>query len=523
MSTVRPFTAFQIRIPLALLVLAFAFPDGASAEWITIRLTPVATHPDGEYAHGGAYTDANIFGQELRVRRGGFTAFFNVQLDGWGPYHRIRSWQARIDATTYLGQNADPPAPGVDLTYPVVPCDSSDDCSAAFGEEGSLCVAGFCRAAWIAHCRDDAWVWPCACQTCTGCKPPVWDLGLGSPKGPLFFATTSPGDPANGIFCAATDHGAHYYGASLALYVPPGAKGRYTVKLLEQETFVADDSQPVTSQVPINVVDAVIYIIGDDCNNNAQPDDADILLGISQDVNGDGTPDECDGSPHPQDAHGPSVRYIAFTVPRFPGTYGEATALRVRLSSLHHPQPPNDPCCPSQDFSAFEGQYRYVKLANAGTGVCPDSTVRGTTFHCATLTCDPTEPGVYLDWPVELEYGVLYVTGSEIVPSSRYEISQLALACAGHEDACLIQSPSLQVLTARWGDVDGNGQLSILDVAAEVDKVKDLAGGTLIKPLTQLGPNAPDPKAGVTVLDIARTVDAVKGLAYLFPGPGPCP
>ena len=67
------------------------------------------------------------------------------------------------------------------------------------------------------------------------------------------------------------------------------------------------------------------------------------------------------------------------------------------------------------------------------------------------------------------------------------------------------------------------GQLNVLDVSKLVDKVKDLATGTLPKPRVQLQPAVPNPLANVNVLDIANGVDALKGKAYPYAGPESCP
>ena len=68
-----------------------------------------------------------------------------------------------------------------------------------------------------------------------------------------------------------------------------------------------------------------------------------------------------------------------------------------------------------------------------------------------------------------------------------------------------------------------NPQLNVLDLAATVDKVKDLWIGTLPKPRTQLQGATPDPLANVNVLDIASVVDALKSIPYRYPGPQDCP
>ncbi|MEK6797963.1 MAG: dockerin type I domain-containing protein [Planctomycetota bacterium] len=226
-------------------------------------------------------------------------------------------------------------------------------------------------------------------------------------------------------------------------------------------------------------------------------------------------------------------RYVSFVVP--PENAGQPMAMRVALTSLQRPYPPNIPQYPPQDFSAYEGQYRYVQLVRNELGNpvtdCQDSIVQHTSFKCAMLGCTPE----YRDWAAELGGAVLHVTGAEVVPSSAYDVTLLAASCAGVEATCGMTSAPLTINTARWADVAPGyqpippppppppTQPNVLDIAAEVDKVKDLPTGTYSKPQMQLQANVPNPRANVNVLDIANAVDAVKNKAYPFSGPCACP
>ena len=264
-----------------------------------ILLTPVASHPDGDYGHGGAYSDADIFGQELRIRQGGFNAFFNVQLKDWDPdcqrrvYEScdvgLRSWQARIRSADLLGASAIPSNAGLDLTWADVACGVSSDCTSLLGEPAPSCRSDRCDWGWITRCRDDNWFGWCACDICE-CGM-VWDVGRANPVGPLFFGTADPWGGCRTI----DDRHIPYYAGSLTIHIPENARGRYTIGFVAEQTVAHDDTQPVAREIPLAALTpAVVNIIGDDCNNNAQHDEADILLGVSQDVNANGFPDECE-------------------------------------------------------------------------------------------------------------------------------------------------------------------------------------------------------------------------------------
>jgi len=84
-------------------------------------------------------------------------------------------------------------------------------------------------------------------------------------------------------------------------------------------------------------------------------------------------------------------------------------------------------------------------------------------------------------------------------------------------------SAELILTTARRGDHWGDGPLgvndltgmvNVLDISAAVDKVKDLATA-LSEPRIWKKSADPDPNAeDINVLDVADTVDAVKGRPY---------
>jgi hypothetical protein len=187
----------------------------------------------------------------------------------------------------------------------------------------------------------------------------------------------------------------------------------------------------------------------------------------------------------------------------------------VRLASLHHPAgPPNAP-----NFSAFEGQYRYLNaIRDAGNNpvfVCPDSTALGSSYHCAKLGCTPE----YRDWAGIFGGSVVHVTGDSVVPSSQYAVAQLASSCSGNEVTCAAASAELTVSTERWGNVDSmppGGTPNAIDIGFIVSKVKD-APSAFIESRCQLQGPTPNPYGlAVNALDIGRAVDAVKGLPYPF-------
>ena len=230
----------------------------------------------------------------------------------------------------------------------------------------------------------------------------------------------------------------------------------------------------------------------------------------------------------PFGSHVDKNRYISMVIPAEGA--GQETAIRVRLTSLHHPASPANP----PDFSAWEGAYRWVNAidTNPGGGLhtCPDSPVWGTIFRCAVLGCGPE----YRDWAGELGGEPLHVTGASVVPSSQYGVVQLPATCMGTEACCAAMSEELSITTSLHGDVNHiDDGLAVLDVAWVVDHIKGKPypttwppepGRAMFKPRVHLRPNVPNALGdNVGVLDVATCVDALKGKAYWFSGQyGPC-
>jgi hypothetical protein len=146
------------------------------------------------------------------------------------------------------------------------------------------------------------------------------------------------------------------------------------------------------------------------------------------------------------------------------------------------------------------------------------------------LQCTP----YYHDWST---ISVLHVTGEAIVPSSTYNVENLALACQGQETTapCLpgganVSTP-LPVVTARWGDVwpeynppSTTQQPDTQDIGALVNKFKSALGAPIKARSKLAGVDARglmDITPDVGFDDIPLCVDGFKGKAYPYK-PGKC-
>ncbi|MBI1825870.1 MAG: hypothetical protein HY287_05895 [Planctomycetes bacterium] len=510
--------------------------------YFTPRPPLPGTDPSLPYPSG--YT---ISGQKLTVSRGGFTSAWILQIEGWDPDQNgqplLRTFQDKIDAAGFLGSNAVPANSGCDLVYPAInsfPCQktcvggsnnggnctnssncpktcaggtnnglsctsnancpggvcsgscSVDPCPAMLGESGIICggvAFGVCVWGWQDFTRND-WVF----ATITSVNFTT-GKGLVSPSGPVFGGTT---DPTYEIF----DSGGKFYTGSLILPVPACCKGVYTMGHVVAETFAQDQAQPA-NDIPIAAL-----IPGQlECN-------VDPCTSVTCNAPNDCTTPEYLGPECLKN------RFITVS----PTDNGGQSALRVTLDSLQHPQPSNFAQFPPPDFSAFEGQARWV----GPVFDCTETEMPRTTFKCAFLQCTP----FYTNWTTLLAGNWLHITGAEIMPSSDYTIDQLNSSCQGNEQNCTDIARTEQVKTSRYGDCIPNYQNptapfppvqpNVSDQAAIIDKFKSVSSA-ISRTRAQLQPSIIGMSQPVTISDVASVVDAFRGLAYAQMGPQQCP
>jgi hypothetical protein len=225
-----------------------------------------------------------------------------------------------------------------------------------------------------------------------------------------------------------------------------------------------------------------------------------------------------------------TTRSLAFKVTG-PATPGKVDAIKVCMVDLQNPVPPNAPPFPPQNFSAYETAT--CTAAGEQNGCCrwvgPWVTVyesQGPPLAgpsiAARLQCTP----YYWDWKSK---GPIWVVGAEIMPSSQYSVQAYGDSCMGNEGTCTNVSAPVTMYTRRSGDVEAVynpptnvPQPDAIDLAQVVNKFAGKLGAPL-KCRAQLQPNLPELNTDVNALDIVAVVDAIKGKAYPFSGPCPCP
>jgi len=126
--------------------------------------------------------------------------------------------------------------------------------------------------------------------------------------------------------------------------------------------------------------------------------------------------------------------------------------------------------------------------------------------------CDEGRLGPEAFYKLSSEWGTVRVRGPEIRPASTYRVRTQADGPAG-----LVRSAAATVTTRVWGDVDGNGSVSGLDVTWTVNAFRHLVGPSF-EAANVWGhgstPCTPNDPGDIDALDIVLVVDAFKGFPY---------
>ena len=220
---------------------------------------------DGGGSHGqlcgeNADCPSGVCTNEIRLTGGGQTMRIELRLSDWAP-ELLRSWQARLDSTTYAN------GVGGDLTPAMLACTTSQFCAMTY-EFGSRCLANNCSAGFINSQRLD-WVHISSEGQGVGVSK---DVSVSSPNY-LYFAVTDTDFPT-------TDPGTDAYGGGLVLFAPSNAAGTYLIRFNPNpvETFMAD---PDNIKFPTTLGALRVVMV---CTSNANCND-----------NNDCTTDVCSG------------------------------------------------------------------------------------------------------------------------------------------------------------------------------------------------------------------------------------
>jgi hypothetical protein len=214
---------------------------------------------------------STVVGDELSAFNGGFRAWFNFQAGEWDPNGDANpvppgTAQVKLDAMGYMDADTSDPGTGVgddgdqdDLTTPVIACANNGGCITAFEDVQAVCEGGFCKPAFddkdgnlpSPYCQTpDEFAGFGACDQA--------DCATAVPNISCFAITPSawPNDQYDGSMRNF---------ATLIIDIPANAKGRYTVNLLTDESFLATSESPPVQVETLSETGFTVNIVTGAC------------------------------------------------------------------------------------------------------------------------------------------------------------------------------------------------------------------------------------------------------------------
>ncbi len=402
---------------------------------------PEGVTPPNPYPPG-----TTIVGNELRAEVGGFRAWFNLQASDWDPdgdgSPTVRVFQVSWAAWPYW--DSDLPGDQPDLAHAVVPCNGNIDCVAAFGEAWAECGPrsdGFCRNGTCVYFFFSGG--PCTVDAdCSGrfCLPLYADVaGTGRPDGWCapdgggcsFALASADFEPefALGAVSAAgrPDGGIVYYGGTLVLDIPPGAKGKYTVPLDTGETFMDAPGTPPVEIPTLAATGFVVNIVAGRCCFGLRTPDEGCINGVLRGECGDDEPGPFIFTPEERcPPQGRDCAGVGACCDVLSGQC-EDQVLEFDCQGTHRTWSRNSPCndveCTTQTGACCRGD---------PFGPCADDTVLSDcrcstcTWHklqaCDEIDCAPTPIPTVSEWGLAA-LTLLLMIGAKIVFGGRVEAS----------------------------------------------------------------------------------------------------
>ncbi|MFQ5591429.1 MAG: hypothetical protein ACE5HE_09725 [Phycisphaerae bacterium] len=227
-----------------------------------------------------------IVGNEIVIEGGGQTVTLHLLVSGWDPTSvgtLLGSFQGTIDPTSYLGANASPPNPGVDLNpfgWPLTPTDGAFQAVQVCGNLDCLFDPTNPACDWdefgncaVTPCLDPPDPRPFCFER------PDWVFAGGNYVETVTTDSLSYSWSAASTSCTSDpDAGlTKFYGGTLQLEVPVGAQGTYTINFVDDINFTLMTTclgiliTPITSipaQISIACVTDADCDDGNDCTQN---------------------------------------------------------------------------------------------------------------------------------------------------------------------------------------------------------------------------------------------------------------
>jgi subtilisin family serine protease len=227
----------------------------------------------------GATGEHTIEGNHIFLAEGGQRVTLDIRVSGWDldmdGEPLLRGYQAAPDASGFTN------VLNGSLDFPVVSCNTYDDCRAGPVGHGWCMETGFCDLTTVVYVdasREDF----------------VY-ADVPSMHGAFdYVETAAAGALTWDDLDSAPDMGRVRYGGTIELDVSPDAEGAFVVGVdLHDGAFsLWLDFSGATMPLP-DLIPAVI-VLPSDCNENGIPDYDDVINGTSDDCNSNFIPDECE-------------------------------------------------------------------------------------------------------------------------------------------------------------------------------------------------------------------------------------
>jgi hypothetical protein len=206
----------------------------------------------------------NIVGNELRLDAGGVRVWVEVHLADWDPNADgsppVDTFQVTLLTSGLLDADIDGDGDVTDdgdqqdIALTMVPCTSRADCQVAFGENlpDIKCDSGMCRPVYADKNgnRADGWCaggFACSCGENAVIRESFWRVAG------CYVEDVRP------------DDGTVRWGAGAVYDVPPGAKGKYTVNLNTDQSYIADSNPPFGEPTSLVETGFVINVLTGRC------------------------------------------------------------------------------------------------------------------------------------------------------------------------------------------------------------------------------------------------------------------
>ncbi|MHC4695575.1 MAG: hypothetical protein ACYTFA_02405 [Planctomycetota bacterium] len=459
---------------------------------------------------------AVIYGNEIKLSGADSTVTLHLMVSDWNALYdgtELGACQATVESDSYLGANADPPNPGVDLTPVGLPDNGYEgafiaDMVCSFDTSDPAAQDPLSRCETSADC-------PASHQYCV--ERADWVFAGGEY---LAFVSTATMDYAwagvDGDYTdgCAVDDGVSRYGGTLLLEVPVGAKGTYTINSVAPRGYTLMNDCAGLPIEPLSLIPALITIETGRCCSSIGPESSVCEDNLTQ--------GECDLRPSPRVfAPGEDCSNECQVAPAQP-PMGEPGGMRKNRYLSIVPNNGVSPVAFSVEMTEGPGETGMLGwVGEPYDGGCSRDDGAPTGRSCANefvarVVSDP----VYRVWPES----VVHLGDCQVVPVASYRIRATleGVTFSDPLEIGTIHQPRPRFHADIVGDATGTdftepqGIVNVTDIQSFLfcAKGRDIAPHMTSCDVTGLGAGTP-PNFLPNVADLQVLLKGIKGLTYL--------